>query len=50
MRRGGPLTSAAIMEDELTRLAPNVLPHRREGHIGRQHRLIAQKLPQIFRP
>jgi hypothetical protein len=50
LHRSSPLTSAAIMKHQFARLAPNILSHHREGYIGWQHRLIAQKLPHIFRP
>jgi hypothetical protein len=50
LHRSDTLTSPAIMKNQLARLPPNILSHHREGHIGWQHRLIAQKLPHIFRP
>ena len=41
---------AAVMQHDLARLPPDVLPHDRERHIGRQHRIVARDLPQIVRP
>ena len=37
------------MQHDFARLPPDVLPHDRERHVGRQDRIVAQDLPQIVR-
>ena len=44
--RSGPLTS--VMQHDLARLPPDVLPHGRKRHVGRQDRIVAQDLPQVI--
>ena len=40
--------SKAIVEHDLARLPPDVLPHGRERHIVRQNRIVAQDIPEIL--
>lgn len=38
----------AVVHDELARLAPYELPHRREGHVERQDGVVAQDLVLVL--
>lgn len=44
------LTLAAVIQHDLARLPPDVLPHDSERHIGRQDRVVTRDLPHIVRP
>ena len=47
--RGLSLPLTSVMQHNLARLPPDVLPHDHESHVGRQDRIVARDLPQIIR-
>ena len=47
--RGLSLPLTSVMQDDLARMPPDVLPHDRERHVGGQDCIVARDLPQIVR-